>query len=51
MSHLSEWLKLTSQEMTDVGKDEEKGEPSYTAGGNASWFDFSGKEYGGSSKS
>ena len=25
----SEWLKLTSQETTDVGKDAEKGEPSY----------------------
>ena len=24
-SHLSEWLKLISQEMTDVGKDAEKG--------------------------
>ena len=35
-SPLSEWLKLTSQEMTDVGEDAEKGEPSYTVGGNAS---------------
>ena len=26
-SHLSEWLKLTSQETTDVAKDAEKGNP------------------------
>ena len=42
-SHQSEWLKLTSQETTDVGKDAEKGEPSYTIGGNASWYSHSGK--------
>jgi len=27
-SHLSEWLKLTTQETTGVGEVEEKGEPS-----------------------
>ena len=32
-SYLSEWLKLTTQE-TGVGEDVEKGEPSYTVGGN-----------------
>ena len=42
-SHLSEWLKLTIQEMTDVGEDAEKGKPSYTVGGNASWCSHSGK--------
>ena len=47
----SEWLKLTSQEMTDVGEDAVKGEPSYTVGGNASWCSHSGKQYGGSTKS
>ena len=30
ISHQAEWLKLTGQEMTDVGEDVEKGEPSYT---------------------
>ena len=44
-------LKLTSQEMTDVGGDVEKREPSYIVGGNASWCSHSGKQYGGSSKS
>ena len=40
--HLSEWLKLT-QEITDVGKDAEKGEPFCSAGGNANWYSHSGK--------
>ena len=31
-SHQSEWLKLTSQETTDVFEDVEKGESSYAAG-------------------
>ena len=50
-SHQSEWLTLTSQDMTDAGEDAEKGEPSYTVGGNASWYSHSGKQHGGSSKS
>lgn len=33
MSHLSERLKLTTQEITDVGKDVEKGGSSYTVVG------------------
>ena len=36
-SCLSEWLKLTTQETTGVGKDMEKGESSCTVGGNANW--------------
>ena len=34
-SHLSEWLKLTSQETTDVGEDAEKEDLFCTVGGNA----------------
>ena len=34
-SHLSEWLKPTTQDTTGVGEDAEKGEPSRTVGGNA----------------
>ena len=34
--------------MTDVGEDAEKGEPSWTVGGNGS---HSGKQYGDASKS
>ena len=49
-SHLSEWLKLTTQEATDIGEDVEKGEPSYTSG-NANWCSHSGEQSGGSSKS
>ena len=37
--------KLTTQETTDVGKDVEKGQLSYTAGENANWCSHSGKEY------
>ena len=40
---MSEWLKLTSPETTDVGKDAEKGEPSYAISGNASWCSHSGR--------
>jgi len=39
---LSEWLKSTTQETTGVGEDVEKGEPSCTVGGNASWCSHSG---------
>ena len=47
---MSKWLNLTP-EATDVGKDVEKGEPSYTVGGNANWCSHSGEQYGVSSKS
>ena len=50
-SHQSEWLKLTSQEMTNVGKDAEKGKPFCAAGGNVNGCSHSGKQYGVSSKS
>ena len=45
------WLKLTTHETTDVGKDMKKGGPSYIAGRNANWCSQSVKQYGGSSKS
>ena len=47
----SEWLILIRQETTNVCKDEEKGEPSYIVGGNASWCSHSGKQHGGSLRS
>jgi hypothetical protein len=31
----------------DVGEDVGKKEPSYTSGGNASWYNHSGKKFGG----
>ena len=43
--------KINHAGTKDVGKDVEKGEPSYTVGGNASWCSRSRKPYGGSSKS
>ena len=45
-SHQLEWQKLTGQETTDVGEDVEKGDPSYTVGGNAIWCSHSEKQYG-----
>ena len=50
-SHLSEGIKLSTQEATDVGEAADKGEPSYTVGGNANWCSHSGKQHGSSSKS
>ena len=50
-SHQSKWLKLTSQEKTEVSKDTEKGEPSHTVGGNASRCNHAEKQCVGSSKS
>ena len=50
-SHLSELLKLTTQETTGVGEDVEKGELSCTVGGNANWYSHSRKQLGGSLKS
>ena len=47
---MSHWSELTNQKMTDIGKDAEKGEPSYTVGENASWCSHSGKQYGASSR-
>ena len=49
-SQLSEWLTLTIQATTDVGKDAKKEDLFCTAGGNANWCSHSGKQYGGSSK-
>ena len=48
--HQLEWQKLIRQK-TNVGEDVEKGEPSYTVGGNAGWYSHFGKQYGDSSKS
>ena len=39
-----------TREQQNVGENVEKGEPSYTVGGNASWYSHSGKQYGGSSR-
>ena len=49
-SHLSQWLKSTTQKSTGVGEIVGKGEPSYTVGGNANWCSHSEKQYEGSSE-
>ena len=38
---MSEWLTLTTQETTDVGKDAEKEDLFCIVGGNASWCSYS----------
>ena len=48
-THLSEWLKLTTQETTDVSADAEKKEHICTVR-NANWCSHSEKQYGGSSR-
>ena len=45
-----EWLLSKRQEIMSAGKDGEKRDPSYTAGGNINWRSHYGKLYGGSSK-
>ena len=50
-SHLSEWLSPTRTQITNVGNDVEKREPSYTIGGNVNWYSHCGTKYGFSSKS
>ena len=44
-------VKSNKTGTTNVGEDVEKGEPSYTVGGNVNWCSHSGKLCGGSSKS
>jgi hypothetical protein len=35
---------------TNVGEDLGENEPFYTVGGNVDWYNYYGKQYGGSSK-
>ena len=48
--HQSEWLRLKTQETAGVGEDVEKEEHSSTAGENASLYNHSGNQSGGSSE-
>ena len=58
-SHLLAWPKLFSAkkkkkekslQITNAGEYIEKREPSYTVGGNISWYKYYGKQHGGPSK-
>ena len=49
-SHQSEWPSLKSLQITNDGEGVEKMEPSYTVGGNVSWYNHCGKQYGASLK-
>ena len=46
----SEWLSSKRTQITNVGEDVEKREPSFTVGGNVNWYSHCGKQYGGFSK-
>ena len=50
-SHLSEWLlSKKKQQITSIGEDVEKREPSCSANGNVNWCSYYRKQYGDSSK-
>ena len=49
--HQLEWQILIRQETRNVGEDVEKGDPSYTVDGNASWYGHFGKQCEGPFKS
>ena len=49
-SCLSEWLWSKRIQITNVGKDVEKRDPSHTVGGNVNWCGHCGKQYGSFSK-
>ena len=48
--HWSEWPSLVSLEIANAGEVVEKREPSYTLGGNVSWYNHYGKQYGSTSE-
>ena len=48
-SQQSEWLSLTSQQITNAGEGMEKREPFYTLCGNVNLYNHYGKQYGGTS--
>lgn len=39
--------RIKKKKITSVGEDTEKGERSYTVGGNVNWHGHGGKQYGG----
>ena len=50
LSHWSEQLLLISQQTTKAGEGVDKREPSYTVGGNVNWYNYYGKQYGGTTE-
>ena len=41
---------LVSLQIVNAGEGVQKREPSYTVGGNANWYNYYGKQYGGTSE-
>ena len=50
MRYHLEWLLPKRQEITNIGEDVDKREPSYTVGGTINWCSHYGKQYGDSSE-
>ena len=50
MSHWSEWPSTKSLQTINAGEGVEKGERSYTVGGNVNWYSHYGRWYGDSFK-
>ena len=48
--YLSGCLSLKRTQITNIGEDVEKGEPSCLLGGNVNWCSHCGKQFGGFSK-
>ena len=46
-SPCSEWPSLIRIQITNAGKGVEKRQPSYTVGGNVSWYSHYGEQFGG----
>ena len=46
----SEWPPLISLQITNAGEGVEKREASFMVGGNVNWYNYYGKQYGGSSE-
>ena len=42
--------KMKNSQITNAGEGVEKREPSYTVGGNVSWYSHYGEQYGGPSE-
>ena len=45
--HQSEWPSLISPQITNAGEGGERREPSWTVGGNVSWYNHYGEQYEG----
>ena len=50
MVHIKKIFEKKSLQITNAGESVKKRDPSYTVGGNVSWYSHYGKQYGVSSE-